>query len=317
MRRDLGQMSFADGLVNQRAGRVEWLGQIDKIVDWCAVDQVLAPIYASDEGRPSYPVLTLAKLLLIQQWYSLSDPGLEEAVDDRLSFRRFAGLPLDQGVPDHTTIWRFRQELGSHDLAEALFEEVNRQLDARGLIIRKGTLIDATIIKAAVKPPSGNSGEVSERDPEAGWTKKNGQSTFGYKAHLAVDETSSLIRTAILTSANLHDSVPARRLVCGDEKAVYADKAYSSISFRNALRAANIADHVMHKAVRNRPLKNWQVWANKVAAPVRAGVERVNATLKGPYDFARVRYIGCVRNGVALHIKATAMNLKRALILTA
>src|SRR5512132_2703835 len=86
------------------------------------------------------------KLLLLQQWYGLSDPSLEEAVDDRLSFRRFAGLPLDEGVPDHSTIWRFRQELAAHGLAEALFEEINRQLDARGLIVRQGTLIDATLL---------------------------------------------------------------------------------------------------------------------------------------------------------------------------
>lgn len=106
MRRDLRQASFADGLVNQRAGRNEWLGETDKLIDWSAVHRLLAPIYASNEGRPSYPVLTLMKLLLLQQWYGLSDPGLEEAVDDRLSFRRFAGLPLDEGVPDHSMVRR-------------------------------------------------------------------------------------------------------------------------------------------------------------------------------------------------------------------
>ena len=116
------------------------------------------------------------KLLLLQQWYGLSDPGLEEAVDDRLSFRRFAGLPLDESVPDHSTIWRFRQELAAHGLAEALFEEINRQLDARGLIVRQGTLIDATLLQASVKPPSVKEGTVSEHDAEAGWTKKNGKS---------------------------------------------------------------------------------------------------------------------------------------------
>src|SRR5512143_4247470 len=172
MRRDLGQISFADGLVNQRAGRNEWMDEIDKLLDGKAIKRILDPIYASDEGQPSYPLLTFVKLLLLQQWYGLSDPGLEEAVDDRLSFRRFVGLPLDEGVPDHSTIWRFRQELAAHGLAEALFEEINRQLDARGLIVRQGTLIDATLLQASVKPPSVKEGTVSERDPEAGWTKK-------------------------------------------------------------------------------------------------------------------------------------------------
>ncbi len=126
------------------------MDEIDKLIDWSAVVKLLDRIYGSDEGRPSYPLLTYVKLLLLQQWYGLSDPGLEEAVDDRLSFRRFAGLPLDEGVPDHSTIWRFRQELAAHGLAEALFEEINRQLDARGLIVRQGTLIDATLLQAAV-----------------------------------------------------------------------------------------------------------------------------------------------------------------------
>jgi transposase len=176
MRRDLRQASFADGLVNQRAGRNGWLDEIGKLINWSAVMTLLDPIYASDEGRPSYPLLTYVKLLLLQQWYGLSDPGLEEAVDDRLSFRRFAGLPLDESVPDHSTIWRFRQELAAHRLAEALFEEINRQLDVRGLIVRQGTLIDATLLQASVKPPSVKEGTVSERDPEAGWTKKNATS---------------------------------------------------------------------------------------------------------------------------------------------
>lgn len=228
MRRDLRQASFVDGLVNQRAGRLEWLSDVERLVDWRAIDRLLESVYASDEGRPSYPLRTLVKLLLLQQWYGLSDPGLEEAVDDRLSFRRFAGLPLDEGVPDHSTIWRFRQRLAKDGLSEQLFGEVTRQLDARGLIVRKGTLIDASIVKAAVKPPASSEGTVSERDPDAGWTTKNGESTFGYKAHVAVDEGTNLIRAAVLTSAEVHDSQVARTLIQGDEEAVYADKAYDS-----------------------------------------------------------------------------------------
>ena len=187
MRRGLRQASFADGLINQRAGRNEWLDDIVKLIDWSALDRVLSPIHASAEGRPAYPVLTLIRLLLLQQWYGLSDPGLEEAVDDRLSFRRFAGLPLDEGVPDHSTIWRFRQQLAGHGLAGA--------------------------VAAAVKPPCAKEGAVSERDPDASWTKKNGRSTFGYKAHIAVDEGSNRICDAILTGADLHDSQAARDLI--------------------------------------------------------------------------------------------------------
>lgn len=317
MRRDLGQMSLADGLVNQRAGRNEWLDRIDRIVDWSAVASVLSPVYASDEGRPSYPVLSLVKLLLLQQWYTLSDPGLEEAADDRLSFRRFAGLPLDEGVPDHSTIWRFRQELERHALSEALFSEINRQLDARGLIIRKGTLIDATIVEAAVKPPSAHEGPVSARDPQAGWTKKNGKSRFGYKAHIAVDQGSNLIRDAILSGADLHDSLAGPSLVQGDEAAVYADKAYDSRKFRDALEEAGIRDGIMHKARRNHPLKDWQRWLNKALSPIRSGVERGFATMKRYYGYRRVRYLGLARNRCHLNLMCAAINLRRAIALAA
>jgi IS5 family transposase len=317
MRRNLRQMSLADGLINQRAGRNTWLTELDKLIDWSSLDRLLSPIYGSDEGRPSYPVLTLVKLLLLQQWYCLSDPGLEEAVDDRLSFRRFAGLPLDEGVPDHSTIWRFRQQLAAHELAEALFQEINRQLDARGLIVRQGTLIDATIVKAAVKPPAEKDGTVSERDPEAGWTKKNDTNYFGYKAHIAVDEGSNLIRDALLTSADLHDSQAAIELIQGDEAAVYADKAYGSQNLRNQLAQAGIHDGLMYKAARNKPLKRWQKWFNKAVAPIRAGVERGFATMKRHYGFTQVRYLGLVRNACALHLMCTAINLRRALVLGA
>lgn len=315
MRRDLRQMCLGDGLVNQRAGRNEWLDEIDKIIDWAALAAVLGKIYSSDEGRPSYPVLTLVKLLLLQQWYCLSDPGLEEAVDDRLSFRRFAGLPLDEGVPDHSTIWRFRQELQRQGLSEAVFAEINRQLDARGLIVRKGTLIDATIVRAAVKPPSMADGTVSARDPEAGWTKKNDKSHFGYKAHVGIDQESGLIRDAILTGADLHDSVVGPSLVQGDEAAVYADKAYDSRAFREALAAAGIEDRIMHRARRNTPLKDWQTWFNKAVSPIRAAVERGFATMKRYYGYRRVRYIGLARNRCHLNLMCAAINLRRALAL--
>lgn len=317
MRRHLREMSFADGLVNQRAGRNDWLDEITKIIDGSALETVLSKVYSSDEGRPSYPVLTLVKLLLLQQWYCLSDPGLEEAVDDRLSFRRFAGLPLDEGVPDHSTIWRFRQALEHHGRSEALFAEINRQLGACGLIVRKGTLIDATIVKAAVKPPSIAEGTVSERDPEAGWTKKNDESHFGDKAHIAVDQESGLIRDAILTGADMHDSLVGPSLVQGDEEAVYADKAYDSQKFRDDLAEAGIKDGIMHKAHRNKPLKNWQKWFNKAVSPIRSGVERGFATMKRYYGYQRVRYIGLARNRCHLNLMCAAINLRRALALAA
>ena len=314
-RRDFRQLGLADSIVQRRGKKSAWLDRLDAALDWPAMETIVAGIHASREGALSYPLLTYVKLLLLQQWYGLSDEGLEAAVDDRLSFRRFAGIPLAEAVPDHSSIWRFREELAKRGLAEPLLAEVNRQLDAKGLILRRGTLIDATILEAAVRPPCGDAGEVSGRDPQAGWTKKNGKSRFGYKAHAAVDEGSGLVRKAVMTPADVHDSVMGDGLVQGDEEAVYADKAYDSAERRAGLRAQGIAPRIMYQARRNRPLRPWQVAFNKAVAPVRAGVERLFATMKQAYGYRQVRYLGLARNSVQLQLLCAAINLRRALAL--
>ena len=314
-RRDFRQLGLADSIVQRRGKKSAWLDRLDAALDWPAMETIVAGIYASREGGLSYPLLTYVKLLLFQQWYGLSDEGLEAAVDDRLSFRRFAGISLAEAVPDHSSIWRFREELAKRGLAKHLLAEVNRQLDAKGLILRRGTLIDATILEAAVRPPGGDAGEVSGRDPQAGWTKKNGKSRFGYKAHAAVDEGSGLVRKAVMTPADVHDSVMGDGLVQGDEEAVYADKAYDSAERRAGLRARGIAPRIMYQARRNRPLRPWQVAFNKAVAPVRAGVERLFGTMKQAYGYRQVRYLGLARNRVQLQLLCAAINLRRALAL--
>jgi transposase, IS5 family len=314
-RRDLRQLGLADSIVRCRGKKNEWLARLDAALDWPALETIVAGIYASRKGGLAYPPLTYVKLLLLQQWYGLSDEGLEAAVDDRLSFRRFAGIPLAERVPDHSSIWRFREGLAKRGLAARLLAEVNRQLDAQGLILRRGTLIDATILEAAVRPPGGDAGEVAERDPQAGWTKKNGRSRFGYKAHAAVDEGSGLVRAAAMTPADVHDSVKGDDLVQGDEEAVYADKAYDSEERRAGLRAQGIEPRIMHQARRNRPLRPWQKAFNKAIAPIRAGVERLFATMKRAYGHRRVRYLGLARNDVQLQALCVAINLRRALAL--
>ena len=314
-RRDFRQLGLADSIVRRRGKKSEWLDRLDTVLDWPALETIVAGIYASREGGLAYPLLTYVKLLLLQQWYGLSDEGLEAAVDDRLSFRRFAGIPLAESVPDHSSIWRFREQLARHGLAEKLLAEVNRQLDARGLILRRGTLIDATILEAAVRPPAGDAGEVSGHDPQAGWTKKNGRSRFGYKAHAAVDEDSGLVREVVMTPADVHDSVMGDGLVQGDEDAVYADKAYDDAARRKRLRKQGIEPRIMYQARRNRPLRPWQVAFNKAVAPIRAGVERLFATMKRAYGYRRVRYLGLARNDVQLQALCAAINLRRALAL--
>ena len=207
--RSVGQLSLADGLV--RSGGSRALDRLITAVDWSRFDRVLGGLHASVRGRPSFAPLTMFKCLLLQQWYGLSDPGLEEALADRLSFRRFVGLSLDESVPDHSTLSRFRTRLGEDGLAERLFDDLAAQLSAAGLILREGTLIDATVVQADAVPYSHE--RAAERsDKDAGFTMTRRGYRLGYKAHVAMDKGSRLIRRAVLTPAN---QGPVRNFVWG------------------------------------------------------------------------------------------------------
>ena len=166
-----------------------------------------------------------------------------------------------------------------------------------------------------MRPPAGDAGEVSPRDPQAGRTKKNGRSRFGYKGHVAVDEGSGLVREAVMTPADVHDSVEADGLVQGDEGTVYADKAYDSEARRRGLRERGIEPRIMYQARRDRPLRPWQAALNRAVAPIRAGVERLFGTMRRAYGYRGGRYLGLARNGVQLQALCIAINLRRALSL--
>ena len=316
-RRQLQQYSLADSFVKHKAKGNRWLEDIDTVIDWAPVVAVLSKVNSGSVGARAFPPLTMFKILLLQQWYCLSDEGIEAAVDDRLSFRRFCGFPLDQAVPDHATIWRLRESLGKLGLAEAAFDALNAQLEHRGLIVRRGTLVDATIIAAAAAPPNPKTGVVSDVDPDASWTTKNGTSTFGYKAHIAVDECSNLIRQIEGTSADVYDSQAAAALVQGDEQAFYADKGYDSDDLRRSLKDRGIEPCVMYKAHRNTPLTTAQTLLNSLFSGPRSAVERSFATMKRHYRLARVRYFELRRNQAHFQLVAFAINLKRVLVLEA
>lgn len=310
---DLGQAWLAPSL-----GRNVRLERIVAAFDWAAVASLVGTIYAAKTGRPAWPPLMLVKALLLQQWYGLSDPGLEEALGDRLSFRRFVGLGLDEGSPDHSTLSRFRKALRERGLDQRLFEEIERQLGSKGLLVRTGTLMDATLVEAAVKKPGGAPGSRSPTDPDADWTRKGGKTHFGYKAHLGVDEQSGLIRRAELTSAKVNDSETADALICGDERAVYADKAYEKRERRQRLRAAGIKDRIMHRSHKHQStLPHWQAVRNKLISPIRSAIERIFGTFKRGYGYRRVRYRGLEANLLQLRFLCIAFNLRKADVLLA
>jgi IS5 family transposase len=276
-------------------------------------------------GPPRYPVLLMFKALLLQQWYGLSDPGLEEALCDRMSFRRFVGLAADQAAPDHATLWRFRQSLAKGGLDQAAFEAVAGELEARGLIVKQGTLIDASLVASQSRPPSppedlepGASRLVgSDREPDAGWTRRGSRRVFGYKVHIAVDKGSGLVRRVLTTPASVNDTAPADDLLLGDEKEVWADKAYDSHARRARLKALGVKNRICRRANKHHPEPSWSRRRNDAIARIRGRVETVFAILKRHYGKSRARYLTLQRNHTDLILACLAINLRRALVISA
>lgn len=315
-RRHYRQLNLAEALLDgkkRERKRLERLFEMHELIDWKAVDVLLAPINSADKGAGGYPPLCLFKALLLSAWYNLSDPKLEDALADRLSFRKFCGFPLDAETPDETTFVRFRKTLRERELFEKLFEAINQQFDKKGLFVKQGTLIDATIVEADAKWPSVSEGQVSMVDPGATFTKKNSEVYFGYKMHVGVDEGSTLIRLVAGSTASIHDSLVFRGLISGDEKFACADKAYGSEEHRDWLKENGIDDRLMYKAQKNKPLTNWQTWFNKSVASVRSGVERIFGVGKRSYGLGRARYRGLKRVEGHFFVIAMAYNLRRAI----
>lgn len=313
MHRASGQADLGEAWLSPKLGRNVRLERIARAFDWSAVERLVAEVYSAKSGRPSWPPLLMVKALLLQQWYGLSDPGLEEALGDRLSFRRFVGLQLDEGSPDHSTLSRFRKALRERGLDKRLFAEIERQLGEKGLLVRSGTLMDATLVEADVKKPGGRSGSRSPTDPDADWKRKGGKSVLGYQAHLGVDQGSGLIRRAELTPAKVNESQVADRLICGDERAVYADRAYEHKGRRARLKAAGVKDRIMHRSHKHQAaLPRWQAHRNRLISPIRAAVERTFGTLKRTYGYRRVRYRSLAANRLQLLLLCIAFNLRRA-----
>ena len=312
MRRESQSASFAEALIVGGGNRR--LEAIGGRIDWAAVDRLLAPIYAAPTGRASYPVLSLFKAVLLGAWHGLGDPELEAALSDRLSFRRFCGLALDAAVPDHSTLWRFRDQLRQLGLAEAAFAEVNRQLEGQGVVVKAGTLVDATLIPAAAaEPPKQKGGGRSAADPDAAWAKRaKGGAHLGYKLHVGVDAGSGIVRRARLTPANVNEITIGPELVAGDEASVWGDKAYVGPTLAGTIAAAGAKNRVQRRRQKNRPLRASETRRNVLIGRVRGRIEGVFGTLKRSYGLARLRYMSLARNATGVLLTLTGWNLARA-----
>lgn len=313
------QFSMVEALLGPRIGKNEKLAKIDALIDWSKLSTLVEGLHDKATGRPAYPGLSMLKAVYLQSLYDLSDPGLEEALLDRLSFRRFCGFGLDGQTPDETTICRFRADVAKSLVLQRCFAEITRQLEARGLILKKGTLMDATIVAATHAPlprkPDGK-GQEHPKEPGAGWITKNGIATFGYKLHIAVDAGSGLIRKALFTTAHLQDGEVTLDLVSGDEQAVYADRAYESKARRQAIRAQGIKDRLMYRRNKHqKTLPRWKQVMNTLISKRRAQVEAPFSALKRIYGKGRTRCHSLTVNAADYFAFATVYNLRRATII--
>ena len=312
-----GQLGFGDLGAGRRRGSAA-LERVSGLVDWAGFDKALAGLREEGPGRPGYRPLLLFKALLLQAWYGLSDAELEFRLGDSLSFSRFVGLSLEDAVPDHTTLCRFRNRLVSQRLLERLFDELDRQLDGAGLVLKQGAMLDSTLIEAATPRPRLGQ-EDQAQDPDAAFAKRQGKpgSAYGYKAHVGVDQGSGLVRAVITTPANVNDTTPADDLIRGDEAAVYADKAYDTHARRDRLKQAGIKPRLMRRPNKYHPLTPRQQRFNDLVARRRAAVETTFATWKRRMGLNRTRYVGLAKVAGQVLLTAMAFNLRRASVLTA
>lgn len=314
-----GGLGFGD-LAAERLRRETDLDRISALLNWAALHDRLEKHCRKLDGRPPFPALTMFKALLLSQWYDLSDRDLEEALCDRLSFRRFVGLALEQATPDHTTLCRFRERLNEAGLTVKLLGLVNAQIEAKGLMLKRGTLIDATVVETAAARPDKGQEPAEHRDPDAAFLKREGKSgsSYGYKAHIAVDRDGLLVRTALLTPANVAETMVADDLILAnrDGGAVYADKAYDTHARRALLASLGLGDGIMHRPNKHHPLSPQQTRRNAALAKIRCRVETVFAVLKRTYGYRRTRYVGLLRNQLQLTLLAICFNLRRMLVMT-
>lgn len=310
--------SLIDGLITDLGGPKtrDLLARLDASVDW---ERLAAPIrqlpeYASTgAGRPAWPAAMMLRCLMLAKWFNLSDPQLEETLQDRLSFRRFAGLSLTDKTPDETTFVRFRARLRESGLHDVIFKGVVGQREEQGLLVRQGSLVDATIIEQARgrKRPDG----VSTRDGDASFTAKHGRTYFGYKGHISSDR-SGIVTEYRYTTARPHDGRVLDEMTMAETHSVVADSMYDSGPRRANLRARGVTPWISYQRRRGQAeLAAWQRALNAEIARMRAIVEHPFAMIKQQFGHRRARYRGLERNRADFGILLAAANIKRSLCL--
>jgi len=286
--------------------REKFLARMEELIPWAKLLAVIEPFYPKGErGRPPVGLERMLRIYFLQQWYALADEALEDALYDSQALQRFARIDLSaEGVPDATTLLKFRRLLETNDLCKGLFQAINADLSARGLLLREGTLVDATLIAA---PPSTKNAK-KQRDPEMHQTKKGNQWYFGMKAHIGADRDSKLVHTVVVTAANVADVTKTSELLHGQEKQVHADAGYTGAEKRPEIVALErkldwqiAGKRSVIKALAEGAEKEALKAVEKTKASVRAFVEHPFHIVKNLFRHRKVRYRGLAKNGHQLY----------------
>jgi transposase, IS5 family len=316
------QVSFAQAEYDKKKKRTRrelFLEKMEQVVPWSRLMEVIEPHYpkSGKRGRPPIGLERMLRMYFVQQWYGLADEAVEDAIYDSQALRNFMDIDLSrQSVPDATTLMGFRHLLEANDLPQALLVEINAMLIERGLLMSKGTLVDATLIAA----PSSTKNQEHARDPEMHQTKKGNQWHFGMKAHIGVDQESGLVHTLVTTAANVSDISQAPVLLHGQEQDVWLDAGYVGVEKREDMQAAlaaNGQEVQWHIAKRRKTLEKLaDGWQKKLAqayeklkAQVRARVEHPFHIIKNIFKYKKTRYKGLAKNDAQLNVLFALSNL--------
>ena len=286
--------------------REQFLAEMDSVIPWSRLVAIIEPHYPkAGGGRPPLGLEKMLRVYFLQQWFNLSDPGAEDAIYDSESMRRFVGIELGvDTVPDESTILRFRRLIEKHDLGAAIFTEIGSLLEEKGLLLKQGTIVDATIISA----PSSTKNRTQSRDPEMRQTRKGNTWYFGMKVHVGTD-TRGLVHTLTTTHAAEADFNEMTKLLHGDESEVYGDRAYWSESDRKEFRRLGVRYRVNRRGSCSTPVGDYWRRVNRSRSRVRARGEHNMLVWKRLWGFQKTRYRGLAKNTTRVHTSVALANL--------
>jgi IS5 family transposase len=332
------QPTLADTICDLRSRKIKraFFSQINTLIDWDNIEKLIDTDYSrgkSAVGKPSYSGLLLFRMCLLQSWYGLSDYEVEDRLNDSISFSYFCGMNIDEVAPDHSTLSRFRTALTKTKTFEKLFSIINAQLEAHNIIVKKGIIVDASVIDTPLRPKGKTNHKVTEDrseeeikvkkqyadsvDTDGTWLKKRGKYHFGFKKHHVTDNEGLVIGVLTTTAskneiANLEDVLETVNIDLPKDIPLKADKGYQSKKNAGLLKKRNLKNHILRKAYKNKPLTRWERKFNKLIGKTRFKVERTFGGIKRWFNGGLARYRGIEKMHTQNLMEAMCYNLYRS-----